>query len=86
MQAGVDHQPHGAQHFVIKPTVHLVRIGEHAELRPQAFGIERPAFNIGGIAAIALERRQLVILLCEADLEMMPRRAFVKEQGLHAPC
>ena len=84
MDAGVHHQPHGAQHLVLITALQLIRVLEHSQLRPQALGIKAPAFGIGGVAAKALEGGELLILLRQADLEMMARRRFVQIEGLGA--
>src|SRR3546814_12508418 len=62
----------------------LIGIGEHAERRPQRLGIERPALDEGGVAAEAHEGGKRLILLGEADLEMVSRRFFVEVELLHA--
>ena len=56
-----------------------------AELVGELLGIERPALDEGSVAAEAHEGRELVILLRQADLEVMPRHRFVQVQRLHAP-
>src|SRR3546814_17078414 len=61
----------------------LIGIGEHAERRPQRLGIERPALDEGGVAAEAHEGGKRLILLGEADLEMVAGRAFVEVERLH---
>ncbi len=78
MQPGIDHQPHRAQLLVLQRTVTVPWIVEEAHLIAQRLRIERPAFDIGRVAAEAHECRKIGVFLREADLEMMPRCAFVQ--------
>ena len=84
MQAGIDDEPHGAQHFVVITALQLIRVLEHAKLGAERFGIKRPAFDERRIAAKALERRQTRVFLRQADLEMMSGYAFVEIKRLDA--
>ena len=84
VDAGIDDQAHRPQHLVVEAAEALIGIGLHAELVPQGLGVERPALDEGGVAAEAHEGGQVGILVGEADLEMMARRALVEIERLHA--
>ena len=61
----------------------LHRVLVEAHLVAQRLGIERPAFDIGIVAAIALEIGKGGIFLGQADLEVMPRSALVHVERDH---
>ena len=84
VDAGIDDEAHRAQHLVVEAAEALIGVGLHAELVPERLGIERPALDEGGVAAEAHEIGQRGILVGEADLEVMARRAFVEIERLHA--
>ena len=84
VEPGVDHQPHRPQHLVVERAPVLHRIGVEPHVVAQRLGIERPAFDEGGVAVEALERRQALVLLRQADLEVVPRHAFVEVERGHA--
>src|SRR5665213_2791972 len=85
MEACVDDQAHGPQYLVVQMPIILIGIGVEAEFVAEALRIERPALDISGVAAEALKRGKLLILLRQADLEMMTRPALVQEQGFVTP-
>src|SRR3546814_13972832 len=70
--------------YLTYPLIPYTTLVRSPNLSPQAFGIERPAFDIGGVAAETQEIGQLIIFLREADLEMMPRHGFVQIERFHA--
>ena len=84
VDTSVNHKAHGAQHFVRQCTEALIGILKQPHLITQGFRIKRPAFDIGRVSAETHESRQLLIFLRDADLEMMPRRAFMQIQCGHA--
>ena len=78
MHAGIDHQPHRAQHFAALERLEpFDRVVIEAELVTEAFGIEAPALAEGSEAAVAHEFGQVIVLDREHRLEVMPRIAFV---------
>jgi hypothetical protein len=83
MHAGVDHQAHGAQHLVVQVAEIIFRLVEQAHLLAQRFGVQRPAFGEGVVAAELAEVRQAQ-LLHQRDVEVVARLAFVQEQRDHA--
>ena len=78
MDSGIDDQPHRAEHLVVKATKAVVGIAFDAQLFPEAFCIERPAFGIGCIAAETHEAGKSLIFLRKADLEMMAWNGLVE--------
>ena len=84
VDAAVDDEAHRAQHLVVEAAEALIGVGLHAELVPERLGIERPALDEGGVAAEAHEGGQRLVLVGEADLEMVAGRAFVQIERLHA--
>ena len=83
MDAGVNDEPHRAQHLVRKRSETLIRIGVKPHFITERLGIERPAFDIGSVSAKAHEGGKLFIFLRDADLEMVPRCAFVQIKRCH---
>jgi hypothetical protein len=61
----------------------LVRIGIDTELPPQRFGVKTPALGERSRAAEPLKVRKRLILLRQADLEVVTRGTFVKIKRLH---
>ena len=78
MHAGVDHQPHCAQHFAALERLQpFDRIVIEAEFVAEALGIQTPALAEGSEPAVAHEFGQVLVLDREHRLEVMPRIAFV---------
>src|SRR3989475_11145549 len=63
VEPGVEHETDRAPHLVGELAELGVRVLIHAELGPEAFGVEPPAFDERGVAAVAAELRQTVKLL-----------------------
>ena len=59
MDAGVDHEAHRAKHLVVQIAEALVGVGVHLHRVAEGFRVERPAFDISGVAAEAHEGGQL---------------------------
>src|SRR5215217_6529375 len=78
MYAGIDDQADCTEQLRIQVAEILVRVGVDPQFAPKRFRIEPPAFDVGGVAAEAHEIGQALILLRQADLEVMPWRAFVQ--------
>ena len=85
MDAGVDDEPHRAKHLVVERSEPLVGVREHPHVVAERFGVERPALDEGGVPAEAHERGQRLILLRQADLEVVARRTLVQEQAYSHP-
>ncbi|MNV26229.1 hypothetical protein D3C71_1173460 [compost metagenome] len=85
MQAGVHHQTHGAPQLALQAAEVAVRIGVHAQVLAQAFGIQAPAFNEGGLATEATERRHALQFLLQCQLEVMARNGLMQEQVFRIP-
>ena len=85
MDAGVDHQPRGAEDLHLQVAVAAGRVPVQAELEAQCFGIQRPAFDIGGESHLAPERGQVGELRSARHLQVVPRHRLVRDQCLHAP-
>src|SRR4029079_7823796 len=56
-----------------------------AHVVTERLGVERPALGVGGVPAEAHERGKRLILLRDADLEMVAGLALVEEQGRLRP-
>ena len=59
VEAGIHHQPDGAQHLVLQMAVVAVGVLVEADLLAEPLGVERPALDEGGVARLLAERRQL---------------------------
>src|SRR5690242_17895534 len=78
MEAGIDDESGGAKQEGLKEAgaaERIVRI--NAELVGELLGIKRPAFRISGEEAQFSERRYVLRLLGDTDLEVVPGHAFV---------
>ena len=85
MNAGVDHQPASAPHFVGQAPHHLFGRVIEAHLLAQKLRVERPAFDIGGEAGeIFAEGRQRQFLL-QGDLVVMARHRFMRGERRQFP-
>ena len=80
MQAGIDDEPHRAQHLHVEVAKPLPGIGEHAEFTAERFGVKAPAFGIGSVRAGAQQGRQCRIFLGQRDLEVVAGDAFMERQ------
>src|SRR5262249_37523880 len=65
VQAGVDHEPDGAQHLVLKPPEVAVRIAIEADLLSETLGIERPAFDERRVEGLLTHGRKPFELLSD---------------------
>src|SRR3546814_4250638 len=82
MQAGVDNQARRAKRVggeIADLAQRIVVI--HAKLVGDLFGIEAPAFAIGGDRSRLAIERQLAVLELQRPFEQMSRRAFVIGEG-----
>ncbi len=82
MQAGVDDEAHGAQHFHVEMAEHLHRVGEHAEFGAERFGVKAPTLGVGRGLPVPEQRWQVGIFDRERQLEMMARNPLVQRQRL----
>ena len=83
VEAGVDHQADGAQHLVLQAAVVVVGVLVEADLLAEPLGVERPALDEGGVAALLAERRQRRQLLGDRELHVMAGDALVVRGRLH---
>ena len=80
MHPGVDHEPHGAPHFVRELAELVVRIGIQPHLLAKALAVEPPALGEGRELVVTAEHRQLAELLRERDLQVMTGHGLVDRQ------
>ena len=81
VHTGVEHQAIGAQQLIGQAAVVGQRVLVEAHLLAQLLGIQRPALDIGGVAGLLAERRQLGQALRDRDLQVMARNALVVGGG-----
>ena len=77
VHAGVEHQPIGAQQFIGQMAVVAQRVLIETDFLAEPLGIQRPAFDVGGVAGLLAERRQVRQRLRDRDLHVMAGHAFV---------
>jgi xanthosine utilization system XapX-like protein len=75
VQARVGDQADRTPQLVLQVAEVVVRIGVHAQRLAQRFGVQAPTFAEGAFAAPAAERRQVLQLDLQCDLEVMARMA-----------
>ena len=80
MDAGIDHQPARAPHFVTQATEVLIRAAVYAHLDAEFFGIQAPAFAKGADVQIAPKIGHVFQFLRQRPLVMMARDRFVQGQ------
>src|SRR5436309_56884 len=85
MNPRVDHESHGAPHFVGELAELGVWVLIHAELGPEALGVEPPAFDQRGVATVPAELGQSVQLLGQRDLQVMAGHGLVQAERFHLP-
>jgi hypothetical protein len=85
VDAGVRHQPGRAQQLVGQVAEARERLAQQPQFRPQSFRVQRPAFAVGHVPAVAAERRQLGIALGARDLQVVAGQGFVQGQGFDFP-
>ena len=73
MDSRVDHEPDRAPHLVSELSELRVRIPVESELGAEALGVETPALDEGGVAAVATEFRNSLELLSDRNLKVMAR-------------
>jgi hypothetical protein len=83
MQAGVDHQAAGAQHFGRQRAEVVVRVLVEAHLVAEALGVERPTFLVGVVAGRAPEERQVAQLERSCDLQVVAGHRLMQQRGFH---
>ena len=73
VQAGVDHQPHGAEQIGLQIADPAQRIAgiDIQIIRGDPLGIQGPTLVEGGVAGDAAIKRQAAGLACDGDLEMV---------------
>src|SRR3989442_425158 len=82
---GVEHETHGAPHFVGELAELGVRVLIHAELGPEALGVEPPALDERGVATVPAELGQAVQLLGQRDLQVVAGHRLVQAERFHLP-
>ena len=85
VQAGVGHQPDRAPQLVLQVAEIVVRVGVHAQVLAERFGIQAPALGERGLAAEATELRQAGQLLLQRNLEVVTGDGLVQVQILGIP-
>ncbi len=83
MHAGVDDEAAGPPDFVDVASEEGVGIGVEAEFFAEAFSVEAPAFDVGGVAGVASEFGEAFEFHGESDLEVVAGDAFVEGKGFH---
>ena len=83
IEAGVDHQPRGAEQEGLQITGALDALIA-ADLVGQLFGIKRPTLDIGVVEADLAQHRNVFRFLRQADLQVMAGNAFVIGQRVEA--
>src|SRR5712692_11891667 len=63
VHASVDHEAHGAPHFVAELPELRVRIGVEANVFAEALAVERPAFDERGVTGVLAKLRRIFHLL-----------------------
>ena len=77
VKAGVDDQANRPQHVILQVAVVAVRILVKSDFLAQPFRVQRPSFDIGGVAFVLAEERQVGQLLRNRNLHVMSGHAFV---------
>lgn len=85
MHADIDHQPDRTPHFIGQLTEFVIWVVVHADVVAEAFGIEAPAFTVGGEPAVFAEFREAFHLLGQGYLKMVAGDGLVQGEGDHFP-
>ena len=80
MDAGIDHQPARAPHFVTQPTKVFIRAAVYAHLDTEFLGIQTPAFAKGADVQVTPKIGHVFQLLRQRPLVVMARHRFVQGQ------
>ena len=82
VHAGVDHQAAGAPRVEREHADPVEVAAVETHLVGEPLGIETPALNVGSHLGVSQERRQLVQLLADRYLQVMPRHRLVVGERL----
>ena len=85
VNTGINDQADGPPHFVGQLAELGIRVGVKAHLLAEALGIQAPALDVAGVAAVLAELRQAHDLVGDGQLQMMPRHSLVQRERLHLP-
>ncbi len=84
VDAGVHHQPRGAEQLGLQRAERVGRGRVEALLEREVLGVQRPALDVGRERDHAPEERHAGELLRHRDLEVVPRDALVIRERAHA--
>src|SRR5918999_2077138 len=85
VQPRVEHQSHGPPHVVRQRTKSRVRIRVQAQIVAKGFGVKSPPFDERGEAQMLPELRNVLELLRERNLQVMPGNRLVDRERFHLP-